>query len=334
MSLFVDDVFTMCQPVDAAELEECFQAILQKYTIKNLGNAKLMLGMRLTRDENNRTIKLDQELYVKKLLTDCGMGQCISLPTPAQTRQSMTGFIRDFTAEGPTVSDDCQQLKDHASYRALIGSLLYLALATRPDIAHAVAELARYVSNPTDEHWLGVKRILRYLSGTATYGLKYSAEQSSELLSYSDSDWAGDRLSDAKSTTGWLTMIGGGMISWTSRKQSIVALSSTEAEYIAYGEAVQEILWLRELLQEIQQPCEGPTTLKCDNQSAIALATNDKHHQRTKHINVRHHFLRQHINDKAITMEWTSSQEQLADILTKPLGPSIFKTIRDQLVYV
>ncbi len=333
MSLFVDDVFTMCQPADAAELEECFQAILQKYTIKNLGDAKLMLGMRLTRDETNHTIKLDQELYVKKLLADCGMDHCVPLPTPAQTRQP-TGATLSLTTDSQMTNEDCQQLKDHASYRALIGSLLYLALATRPDIAHPVAELARHVSNPTDDHWLGLKRILRYLCGTASLGLKYSAEQSSELLAYSDSDWAGDRLSDAKSTTGWLTMIGGGLVSWTSRKQSIVALSSTEAEYIAYGEAVQEMLWLRQLLQEIRQPCPGPTILRCDNQSAIALATNDKHHQRTKHINVRHHFLRQHVNDKAIVLEWVPSQEQLADILTKPLGPNIYKTIRDQLVHV
>jgi hypothetical protein len=127
-------------------------------------------------------------------------------------------------------------------------------------------------------------------------------------------------------------MIGGGLVSWTSRKQSIVALSSTEAEYIAYGEAVQEILWLRQLLQEIQQPSGGPTILRCDNQSAIALATHDKHHQRTKHINVRHHFLRQHVQEGTIRMEWVPSQEQLADILTKPLGPTAFTRIREELV--
>jgi hypothetical protein len=128
-------------------------------------------------------------------------------------------------------------------------------------------------------------------------------------------------------------MMNGMPISWTSRKQTIVALSSTEAEYIACGEAVQETLWTRQLLQEIGLGTTEPTTVYVDNQSAIALATNSKHHQRTKHINVRHHFIRQHVDEGSIKLTWTPSEHQLADILTKPVGPNIFIRLRDQLVH-
>jgi hypothetical protein len=306
--------------VDLEEVASIHESLQKKYKIKHLGDANLMLGMHVTRDRKARTIKLDQELYTLRLLEDYDMKGCVPLSTPAQVRQPRP----------EEESTDVSETGEQNDFRALVGSLLYLALSTRPDIAHAVAAQARQVAKPTAEGWSELKKILRYLSGTASYGLVYGG--SSELIAYSDSDWAGDRHGDGRSTTGWFMMVGTTPISWTSRKQTIVALSSTEAEYIANGEAVQEVLWVRQLLEDIHQLQNHPILLRCDNSSAIALASNDKHHQRTKHINVKHHFIRQYVENNTIQLQWVPSEQQLADILTKPLGPNIFIRLRDQLL--
>jgi hypothetical protein len=284
---------------------------------------------------------LDQQLYVEKLLKESGMYGCSSMKTPALTRkaeqyeecekntpESISESQND-SRGGTTVQQDTPKVMN---YRAAVGSLLYAALSTRPDITYAVAELSKHVSAPTEEHWQQCRRVLRYLQGTTSVGLMYGQQGDASLITYSDADWAGDRTSDAKSTSGAVHLIGGAPVSWSSKKQSTVALSSTEAEYIAASTAVQETLWLRQLLHDITGRAPAATPLYCDNQSSMVLMADNRQHQRTKHINVKYHFIREHVRDGAVEVRWVKSEEQLADVLTKPLGNVAFTRLRDRLV--
>lgn len=193
--------------------------------------------------------------------------------------------------------------------------MIYLT-HTRIDIVQSVSMLSRFMSNPTKTHFAAAKRVLRYLKGMKNVGLKYTKEENNNLVGYVDSDWAGS-LDDRRSTTGYLFCLGTKPISWSSKKQGTVALSSAEAEYIAANEAIREAVWLRRLLLELQQKVAHPTTVFCDNQSAIAMTKNPVFHARSKHIELRHHFIREMVLKKEITMEFIHTQNQPADVLTK-----------------
>jgi hypothetical protein len=222
-------------------------------------------------------------------------------------------------------------------YGSLIGALLYLSLSTRPDITQAVVRLSRHLKDPSLLHWTAAKRVLRYAKGTASMGLTFGgSDTSSQEVClgpvFCDADWAQDPTIERRSTTGYITKINGGTVSWASKKQTTIALSSAEVEYMAAGAAVQEILWLRSLLSELGWRQEAATVLLCDNQAAIALASDDVHHARTKHIDVRHHFIREHVAAGAVKLEWVPTEEQQADILTKPLHTLPFTHLRGQVM--
>ncbi len=206
---------------------------------------------------------------------------------------------------------------------------MYLSTGTRPDIAYAVGSVAKYTSNPTQRHWIAVKRILRYLKGTAEFGLQYLASNTEDLHGYSDSDWGGD-LDDRKSTSGYLFKFGGAPISWRSKKQSTVALSTAEAEYIALSSATQEATWLQQLISELQNMSIGPTVLSEDNQAAICMARNTQYHGRTKHIDLRHHFVREKVSEGAIDLKYCPTDCMIADILTKGLPSVTFERLRNE----
>jgi hypothetical protein len=204
-------------------------------------------------------------------------------------------------------------------YREAVGSLMYLMVGTRPDIAYSVSVASRYLSNPGPKHWLGVKRIMRYLKGTIDYGLCFSFSEKVELVGFSDADWAGD-LDSRKSTTGYVFTLSGGPVSWTSKRQNTVALSSTEAEYMAVTMTGREAVWLRTLLQQLGFTMSRPTLIHVDNQSCTALAQNPVHHQRTKHIDIQHHFVRELVSEKVIELKYVPTEENIADVFTKGLG--------------
>ena len=178
---------------------------------------------------------------------------------------------------------------DQGLYQSAVGSLLYLSSRTRPDIAFAVNSAARFCSNPTKQHWTAVKRILRYLRGTTQFDLLYSPGESDSLVGYSDADWAGD-CNDYKSITGYMFQIGGTVVSWKSKKQSCVALSIAEAEYMALASAAQEAVWMRELNSDLCNQESELTLIFEDNQSAISMAKNPQFHGRSKHINIKFSF--------------------------------------------
>jgi len=210
----------------------------------------------------------------------------------------------------------------------MIGSLLYLC-ASRLDIMLSVCVCARFQANPKECHLVAVKRILRYLVLTPNLGLWYPKGSTFDLLGYSDSDYAGCKV-DRKSTTGTCQFLGRSLVSWSSKKQNSVALSTAEAEYVAAGACCAQLLWMRQTLSDFG--CEyKKIPLLCDNESGIKLANNLVQHSRTKHIDIRHHFLRDHETKADIALSHVSTDKQLADIFTKPLDEQRFCFLRSEL---
>jgi len=214
-------------------------------------------------------------------------------------------------------TEDGMDTVEHFPYREIIGSLLYAATLTRPDIAFAVSALAQFAQRPARPHWEATKRIMRYLKATRELGLTYGASNDG-IVGYTDADHASQY--HRHSISGYAFLINGGAISWSSKKQPLVALSTTEAEYIAVAHATKEALCLRAFLGEITRPPSTPMPLHCDNQSAIALSKDGQFHARTKHIDLRFHFIRETVANGDIDIVYCPTQTMVADILTKPLN--------------
>lgn len=287
--------------------------------MKDMGNCEWILGMRVNRDRENKKLHLDQEQYLNKVLTQFNMQHCNPSTTPEET------FKLSMQQTGEQV--------DLKLYQSIVGALMYAAISTRPDICHAVNMISRYLCNPCETHLSAAKRVLRYIKGSTTVGLTFdgSHNQNVSITAYADADWAGD-LDDRKSTSGYVIKIGDCVVSWISKKQPTVSLSSAEAEYMAISAAVQEITWIRQLLNEIHFNQPEASVLRIDNQAAIAISENDVHHARTKHIDIRHHFVRDYIKNKQVQLKWISTQDQLADIFTKGLSKIRFNHLRKLLV--
>lgn len=321
--LFVDDAFPVCHHDDQAEMRSDIALLEAKLKIKFNMQPQLILGMRVHRNRATRVLTLDQQAYLERLLSDYALSSCTPSPNPEAQRPSSAEAQARLAAE-----HSAEPLKgaQAVAYAALVGSLHYAALSTRPDISHAVNSLSRALQQPTVADYRAGLRVLRYIAGTLSHRLTLGGTLDHRVLcGYCDADWAGDHT-DARSTTGWLVKIGSGPINWCSKKQTIVALSSAESEYIAAAHAAQELLWLRGLLTELGYPASRPTVLYCDNQSAIALVERGpgRASQRSKHINVRYHFIHQLALTGQLRLEWVSTTLQQADLLTKPLGPQLF----------
>ena len=198
---------------------------------------------------------------------------------------------------------------------------MYAMLGTRPDLAFAVASLSQFSSNPGQPHWDAIKHVLRYLRGTADHRLTYGSHTGTSLLfdGYCDSDW-GSSKDDRRSVTGYAFMLGGGAVSWQSKKQPTVALSSVEAEYMAACQAAREALWWQKLLHELGVARHPTTVIHSDSQGSIALSKNPEHHARSKHIDIRHHFIREQVAANHISLQYMPTEDMLADVMTKPLS--------------
>ena len=231
------------------------------------------------------------------------------------------------------VTTDANKFDQPELYRAAIGSLMYAAIGTRPDIAYAIQSLSQFSHNLSSEHWHAVKHLFRYLQGTKDMGIMYDqcgGSATTAISGFSDADWASNEI-DRKSISRYTFLMGGGAISWTSKKQSIMALLSMEAEYIAATLATKQIIWLRDFLTALGFTQADPSELHIDNQSAIALAANPQFHARSKHIDVQFHFIRGVIQREIATIHWCPTDEMTADIFTKSLLRPKFKSFRDDL---
>ena len=197
-------------------------------------------------------------------------------------------------------------------------------------ISYAVGKTARYSSNPSDAHWSAVKRIMRYLNGSIHLGLLYKKDGNQRLIGYSDADWAGD-LDDRTSTSGYVFQLSGAPISWRSKKQSCVALSTAEAEYMALSSAVQEAIWLERLISDLFGVKEETVTVYEDNQSTIQMGKNQQYHGRTKHVSIKYHFVRENVVAGVVRIPYCRSEDMLADIFTKPLSAPRFKKLCEMI---
>jgi hypothetical protein len=207
-------------------------------------------------------------------------------------------------------------------YQSAVGSLLYLS--TRPDIVYAVSNIARFSSEPTKQHWTAVKRILRYLNGTQNFGLLYKKTENTEIVGFSDADLAGD-LNDRKSTSGYIFLMSGAAVSWRNKKQTCVALSTAEAEYIA--SAVKEALLMKQQNSDCQCTSADRMVIMEDNQSPICMSENPQFHGRAKHIDIKYHFVREHVAHGNILLKYCKTEDMIADMLTKGLSASKFERL-------
>ena len=320
--IFVDDMFPACHTDDLAEMTEDMNIIRTKYSIPPMENADVILGMCVERNRKLRTLHLHQGPYIAKLLSSLRMDAATVMITPSTMKQN------NVTNQSPLTPDE----KD--TFASVIGGLMYASLSTRPDISHATAMLARKLHQPTHDDMVAAKHILRYLNMAPTRGVTYGGIKYTTVVlgpSYCDADWAGD-TTDRKSTSGFVIKLNGGSVSWASKKQSCVSLSSAESEYYAMGLAVQELLWLRTLLAEINFAQTDATILQCDNQPAVAVASDDQHHSRTKHIDIKHHFLRAHIIARNIALRWVPTAHNQADIFTKSLVGTKFHPLANAVM--
>eukprot|EP00253_Pinus_taeda_P035278 PITA_35278 len=293
-------------------LIENFKAIMkEEFEITDMGLLKYFLGIEV--DQNENGIFISQANYVNEVLARFNMqkSKAAITPTVMGLKLSKEDNSKDF---------------DPSLYKSIVGSLMYLT-ATTPNIMHAVSLISRFMERPKEAHWQAAKRILRYVKGTKRFGILYTASKYSDLVGYTDSDWA-ESVDDRKSTSDYVFHIGSGAISWASKKQPIVALSTTEAKYVTATAASCQAVWMRRMLRSLGQEQTKGTVIYCDNSSAIALSKNFVFHKRTKHIDTRFHYIMELVSNGEIVLVHCRTQEQVADILTKPLEQKSFEFLR------
>lgn len=305
IAVYVDDLAILAKT--EANMNKVKKCLAIHFKMKDLGELHYCLGVCVEWSRNRTSLWLHQKHYVLSLIQKYGLQDANTVATPADVSVRLT------------VEDGVSNTVDPIAYQSIVGSLMYAATATRPDIPFAVGVLSRFCSKPTTAHFTAAKRVLRYLKGTSGLALKFDKTVDGTLIGYSDADWAGD-LDDRHSTSGNLFIMAGGTISWTSKKQATVSLSTAEAEYIALSTATQEAIWLRRLLVDLSSKQSSPTVIMGDNQGSIAIARNPVSHNRTKHIDIRYHFIRKALQDGATDLCFCPSSEMIADVLTKPLS--------------
>jgi len=288
---------------DSSLITSLQQQLKDSFHMKDLGILTYFLGLEV--HYNSLGVFLNQHKYTQDLITLAGLQESSSVNTPLELN------VKYCSAEGDL-------LPDPTLYRQLVGSLNYLTI-TRPDISFAVQQVSQFMQAPRHLHLVAVRRIIRYLLGTSTRGLFFPSGSEIQLNAFSDSDWAGCP-DTRRSVTGWCMFLGDSLISWKSKKQDRVSKSSTESEYRAMSTACSEIVWLRGLLAEIGFPQSNPTPLHADNTSAIQIATNPVYHERTKHIEVDCHYIREVVDKRVITLPHVSSDLQIADVFTKSMA--------------
>uniref|UniRef100_A0AAV1TFY3 Integrase catalytic domain-containing protein n=2 Tax=Peronospora matthiolae TaxID=2874970 RepID=A0AAV1TFY3_9STRA len=295
---------------DSLELIAQTKADLKtRFEVTDSGKCTFVLGIELV-DESDGSVTMCQRRYVNDILKRFGMDECKATASPVDLSTRLVACSEAAKIDVP--------------FREVVGALMHLTTATRPDIAYAVGYVSRFMENPQQEHWTAVKRIFRNLQGTKSHGPHFQPSDKIDFRGYTDADWAGDHA-DRKSTSGYTFMLMGAPVSWGSKKQSSVSLSMSEAEYIALSLAIQEGKWVHRLLCEILAAANEPgpdLVIREDNQSCIKMTKNTVHHGRAKHIDIKYHHIRDEVKRSEVQLEYCETSVMMADIMTKGLsGP-------------
>ena len=305
--VYVDDVLVTGSSLDL--IAQTKADLKTRFEMTDSGKCTFVLGIELV-DGPDGSVTMCQRRYVDDILKRFGMDECKATVGPVDLSSPLVPSNHGTKVDAP--------------FREAVGALMHLMTATRPDIAYAVGYVSRFMENPQQEHWVAVKRIFRYLQGTKSHGVCYQPSDKIEFRGYSDADWAGDHA-DRKSTSGYVFMLLGAPISWGSKKQSSVSLSTSEAEYIALSLTIQEGKWIHRLLCEVLTAAneEGPELVIFeDNQSCIKMTKNPVNHGRAKHIDIKYHHIRDEVKRGEVQLEYCETATMLADIMTKGLhGP-------------
>jgi Reverse transcriptase (RNA-dependent DNA polymerase) len=296
-------------------MDEVKKKLRTELEVTDLGEIHWLLGIEIRRNCENQSIMLSQKSYIDSIIKRFGLEDAKLLASPMEPSAHLTN------TQCPATSREIGDMRD-VPYREAVGSLMYATIATRPDIAFAIGILSRFSTNPGRAHWEAVKRVFRYLKGTRELWLTFGnntcdASHSHDFIGYADAD--GSMQEDRHAISGYAFLIDGGAVSWSSKRQEIIVLSTTEAEYVAATHAAKEALWLRTFVSEIFGPISNTTTLYSDNQSAIALSKDHQYHARTKHIDIRFHYIRWIIDEGKLKLVYCPTEDMVADTFTKPL---------------
>ncbi|XP_021713913.1 uncharacterized protein LOC110682017 [Chenopodium quinoa] len=310
--LYVDDIIlaTSSDKLRAGIISQ----LQTEFPMTDLGPLSYFLGIAVTQTPSY--LLLSQENYAQEILESAGMGSCKPAATPVDTKSKLSADV------GPPV-------RDPTLYRSLAGALQYLTF-TRPDIAYAIQQVCLFMHDPLEPHFEALKRILSYVQGTIDPGLHLYPTVSHRLITYTNADWGGCP-DTRRSTSGYCCFLGDNLVSWSSKRQHTLSKSSAEAEYRGVANVVSEACWLRNLLLELHCPLRQATIVYCDNVSAIYLSVNPVQHQRTKHVEMDIHFVREKVALGQVRVLHVPSRYQFADIFTKGLPRELFLEFRCSL---
>lgn len=314
IAIYVDDGIIFARNKD--DIKQVLTHLRKRFEIHSV-EGDTYLGFQIHRGMD-KEITIHQTGYIEKILKKFGFdeGKAVSTPTSTNGKPSPLGT---------------DKLDSATPYREAVGSLMYAAVTTRIDIMHSVSMVSRNLQEPTEENWIVVKRIFRYLRGRENLGITYSRKNNKGLLVYCDADFAGG-IDTSRSTTGMVMCYGGAPIQWKSQRQTLVTLSSTEAEYVSMCSTIKELIWIRRFAQELKIIDERPTKILCDNESAIKIACNEKSSHRTRHMHVQAAYPREQIELGEVVVQHIKTDYQLADMLTKPTTPQKFERNRNRLM--
>lgn len=322
VAIHVDDFFTIGS--SKAVITDFKSQLRIKWTVSDLGPPRFCLGIALERDRAMRTISLSQTALIDRVVQQFGLKDAVPVSTPMDPGLQLSRKLH------MPSTDDEHHLMSRTPYRSLVGSLMYLAIGTRPDIAYAVQQLCKFLDCYGHAHWEAAKRVVCYLKGTRTTVLVLGGDHTARLLSYTDSDLA-SCVDTRRSISGYCCTLGGGVVTWSARQQKTVSLSTCEAEYVAASEAASELKWLRSLLRELEFTQLSATPLLCDNNGSIVLSEDSSFHARVKQIDIKHHSIRQHVSKGRLKLQYVKSKDNTADIFTKPLPRKDFEHLHSCL---
>lgn len=280
-----------------------------------LAEATNFVSLQIGRNREQQTISIHQRTYIEEIINKFGLKDSTSISTPGDSHTKLRKNMSQF-------QQGCKELDvENVPYKEAVGCLMFVVTTSRSDIAFSVSKISQFMDDSEPTHWNAVKRIIRYLKSTSNLKITFNrikAEKGLILTRFCDADYAGD-LDSRKSTSGYMFLLNGSPITWMSRKQSIIAQSTTVAEYVALAEAGKEAAWSRQFLISIKCEQKSPTITHCDNQSAIKLVKNPEYNRRTKHIDVKFHYILHLEEEQAVQVKFIPSHDQVTDILTKDL---------------